>query len=88
MGWECVRLSFVAKQPPVAMQRPKNRTFTIFNTCPTVLNVEKRDFGIKHRDIQKILLEPIFDLGFIFQMVVLQKQGVYLPSFNVCIQCL
>ena len=34
MGWECACLSFVAKQPPVAMQRPKNRvlrTQTVFS---------------------------------------------------------
>ena len=60
MGWECARLNFVAKQPPVAMQRPKNRTFTIFNTCPTVLNVEKRDFGIKHFDIFRKLYSSRF----------------------------
>ena len=24
-GWECARLSFTAEQPPIAMQRPKNR---------------------------------------------------------------
>ena len=44
-----VWVSLLSNHPLLCSGR--KTAYGIFNTCPTVLNVEKRDFGIKHFEI-------------------------------------